>query len=333
MTPSAVAVIPARLSSTRLPRKMLLAETGRPLVEHTWRNAASAGRTLATLVATDSEEIAAAVRAFGGDVVLTSPEAASGTARIVEALPRLPAAEIIVNVQGDEPELPAAAIDAAIDLLARCPEAGVATLVAPLRRREDLDDPAAVKAVLTPWRAATAASSQPAAAIGGSLRPDAGPQPTAATRGKPRRDAAAQPTAAIGGTPCQDAAAQPTAATGGTPRQDAAGGVLISPTPGCWRAIYFSRAPVPAARDWADGLLDAEPPLYWQHVGLYAYRRWVLEAWDTLPESRLAAHESLEQLRLIEAGIPIVAGVIPHATRGIDTPRDYAAFVARCRGT
>jgi 3-deoxy-manno-octulosonate cytidylyltransferase (CMP-KDO synthetase) len=296
--PSAVAVIPARLSSTRLPRKMLLAETGRPLVEHTWRNAASAGRTLATLVATDSEEIAAAVRVFGGDVVLTSPEAASGTARIVEALPDLPPAEIIVNVQGDEPELPAAAIDAAIDLLACCPEAGVATLVAPLRRREDLDDPAAVKAVLTPWRDAAAASPQPAAAIGGSLRPDAGPQPTAAT--------------------------------GGTPSQDAGPGVLIPPTPGCWRAIYFSRAPVPAARDWADGLLDAEPPLYWQHVGLYAYRRWVLEAWDTLPESRLAAHESLEQLRLIEAGIPIVAGVIPHATRGIDTPRDYAAFVERC---
>jgi len=316
MKPSAVAVIPARLSSTRLPRKMLLAETGRPLVEHTWRNAASAGRTLATLVATDSDEIAAAVRAFGGDVVLTSPEAASGTARIVEALPNLPPAEIIVNVQGDEPELPAAAIDAAIDLLARCPEAGVATLVAPLRRREDLDDPAAVKAVLTPWRAATAASSQPAAATGGNLRP-----------------VVAQPTSATGITPRQDAAAQPTAATGGTPRQDAGPAVLIPPTPGCWRAIYFSRAPVPAARDWVDGLLDAEPPLYWQHVGLYAYRRWVLEAWDRLPESRLAAHESLEQLRLIEAGITIVAGVIPHATRGIDTPRDYAAFVERCRGT
>ena len=287
MTPSAIAVIPARLSSTRLSRKMLLAETGRPLVEHTWRNAASAGSTLATLVATDSEEIAAVVRGFGGDVVLTSPEAASGTARIVEALPRLPAAEIIVNVQGDEPELPAAAIDQAIDLLARCPEAGVATLVAPLRQREDLDDPAAVKAVLTPWRDVVPAAASPPAA----------------------------------------------AATGGKPRQDTAPSVLSVPTPGCWRAIYFSRAPVPSARDWHDSLLATEPPLYWQHVGLYAYRRWVLEAWDSLPESRLAAHESLEQLRLVEAGIPIVAGVIPHATRGIDTPKDYTAFVERCRST
>ncbi|MFM9198108.1 MAG: hypothetical protein ACKOWG_20675 [Planctomycetia bacterium] len=87
---------------------------------------------------------------------------------------------------------------------------------------------------------------------------------------------------------------------------------------------------MPAARDFSPTLLAATPPLSWQHVGLYAYRRRVLEAWDTLPESRLAVVESLEQLRVIEAGIPIVAGVIDHAARGIDTPKDYAAFVARC---
>ena len=268
MPPSAIVVIPARLSSTRLPRKMLLAETGRTLVEHTWRNAASTPGTDATVVATDSDEIAAVVRSFGGSVVMTSPEAASGTARIVEALDRLPPADVIGNVQGDEPELPATAIELAVALLARCPEAGVATLVTPLRRRDDLDDPAAVKAELTPWRHPTRA--------GGS-----------------------------GWTgPIED---------------------------GCWRAVTFSRAAVPHARDWSDSLLAAEPPLYWQHVGVYAYRRWVLEAWDALPTSRLAAHESLEQLRVVEAGIPIVAGAIAHAARGIDTPKDYAAFVARER--
>jgi 3-deoxy-manno-octulosonate cytidylyltransferase (CMP-KDO synthetase) len=266
MKPFAIVVIPARLSSSRLPRKMLLAETGRPLVEHTWRNAAMARGPLATIVATDSEEIAAAVRDCGGPVVMTSPEAPSGTARIVEALDRLPSADVIVNVQGDEPELPAAAIELAIGLLARCPGAGVATLVTPLRRREDLDDPAAVKAELTPWR------------------------------------------------------------------HPAGSGTTAGPVEaGCWRAITFSRAAVPFARDWRDSLLAAEPPLYWQHVGVYAYRRQVLEAWDTLPESRLAAHESLEQLRVVEAGIPIVAGAIAHAARGIDTPKDYAAFVARQR--
>jgi 3-deoxy-manno-octulosonate cytidylyltransferase (CMP-KDO synthetase) len=263
--PSAVIVIPARLSSTRLPRKMLLADTGRTLIEHTWRAARAARGATAVVVATDSAEIAAAVHGFGGTAVMTSVEAPSGTARIVEALDRLPAAEVIVNVQGDEPELAASAIDLAIDLLARCPAAGVATLVTPLRREEDLHDPAAVKAELTPWR--DAGADGPGAEV-----------------------------------------------------------------PGCWRAITFSRAAVPAAREWHDGLLTAEPPYYWQHVGLYAYRRTVLERWNTLPESRLAAIESLEQLRAIEAGIPIVAGAITHAARGIDTPKDYAAFVARQRG-
>jgi len=257
--PSALIVIPARLSSTRLPRKMLLADTGRPLIEHTWRAARAARAAVGVVVATDSLEIAAAVAAFGGEVVMTSPQAASGTARIVEALPRLPAADVIVNVQGDEPELAASAIDEAIDVLVRCPEAGMATLVTPLRSVADLQDPAAVKAVLTPWRQAGTA------------------------------------------------------------------------LPGCWRALYFSRAAVPAARDWSDALLATTPPLYWQHVGLYAYRRSLLERWDTLPESPLASLESLEQLRIVEAGIPIVAGAITHAARGIDTPRDYAAFVDRVR--
>jgi len=263
---SAVIVVPARLSSQRLPRKMLLAETGRPLIEHTWRAAQASRRALRVIVATDSDEIAAAVRAFGGEAVLTSPAAPSGTARIVEALPRIPEASVIVNVQGDEPELAADAIDLAIDMLDRCPTAGVATLVTPLRSKDDLLDPAAVKAVLTPWR--------------------------------------------------EDRSEHGTA-----------GGA----DPEAWRAIYFSRAPVPAARDWADSLLAATPPLYWQHVGLYAYRRSVLESWSELPESRLATVESLEQLRVIEAGIPIVAAAIAHAARGIDTPKDYAAFVARCR--
>jgi 3-deoxy-manno-octulosonate cytidylyltransferase (CMP-KDO synthetase) len=265
---TAIIVIPARLSSQRLPRKMLLAETGRALIEHTWRAARASKRAVQVLVATDSDEIAAAVRAFGGEAVLTSPEAPSGTARIVEALPKIPEANVIVNVQGDEPELAADAIDLAIELLDRCPRARVATLVTPLRSKDDLLDPSAVKAVLTPWR-----------------------------------------------------------------EHHSDDGTIGPAVPDAWRAIYFSRSPVPAARDWSDALLAATPPLYWQHVGLYAYRRSVLEEWSDLPDSRLATVESLEQLRVIEAGIPIVAGAIAHAARGIDTPKDYAAFVARCRIT
>lgn len=260
----AVIVIPARLASTRLPRKMLLAETGHPLIEHTYRAACRATATAEVVIVTDSDEIAAAVQGFGGRAIMTSPDAASGTARIVEALGQLPPADIIVNLQGDEPELAGEAIDLAVTALTACPEAGVSTLVTPIRTAEALAEPSRVKAVLTPW---TTVSASPT---------------TAATD--------------------------------------------------IWRAIYFSRAAVPAARTFTPDLLTAEPPFYWQHIGLYAYRRDVLEQWDTLPPSRLADLESLEQLRVIEAGIPIAAASIAASPAGIDTPEDYAAFVARERG-
>ena len=264
--PRTLVVIPARLASQRLPRKMLLADTGLPLVVHTFRAAAAAVPGAAVVVVTDDAAIAAAIRAAGGRAEMTSPDAPSGTARIVEALPRLPEADIVVNLQGDEPEISPAAVGAAIALLGRCPTAGMATLVTPLRSAADLATPSVVKAVLTPWREPASAGMVP-------------------------------------GAPVADA----------------------------WRAITFSRAAVPAAREWTDELLRATPPLYWQHVGLYAYRRAVLEAWDTLPPSRLATLESLEQLRVVEAGIPIAAAAIDHPTRGIDTAADYAAFVARVK--
>lgn len=271
-TPSVAIVIPARLASTRLPRKMLLAETGKTLVEHTYLAARRVDIASRVIVATDSDEIASVVRAFGGEAIPTSPEAASGTERIVELLSRLPGIEIIVNVQGDEPEIEPSAIEQVVALLDRHPTAGMATLVTPLRRREDLGDPACVKAVLTPWR-------------------------------------------------------------------DAATG---TPDTRAWRAITFSRAGVPyprvpagldaaAARSWENDLLAADPPMYWQHIGLYAYRRGLLESWHAIGPSRLAEIESLEQLRVIEAGIDIVAGVVATHARGIDTAADYAAFVSRVR--
>ena len=77
-----------------------------------------------------------------------------------------------------------------------------------------------------------------------------------------------------------------------------------------WRAITFSRAAIPAAREWQDSLLEKIPPLFWQHIGVYAYRRSVLKNWHHLPESPLSELESLEQLRLIEAGEPMIAVAI-----------------------
>ena len=88
---------------------------------------------------------------------------------------------------------------------------------------------------------------------------------------------------------------------------------------------------VPAAREWHDDLLKKTPPLFWQHVGVYAYRRSVLDKWTCLPESPLADLESLEQLRLIEAGTSMIAVAIKQAANGIDTAADYSAFVERFR--
>ena len=97
----AVGVIPARLQSTRLPRKLLLADTGRVLLEYAWRAACRAKSLEEVIVATDSEEIAAAVRQFGGRAELTG-EHSSGTDRGAEVVGRCCAdAEIVVNVQGD----------------------------------------------------------------------------------------------------------------------------------------------------------------------------------------------------------------------------------------
>lgn len=95
------------------------------------------------------------------------------------------------------------------------------------------------------------------------------------------------------------------------------------------QAIYFSRAAIPFARQWHHDLLTADPPNFFQHVGLYAYRRQFLLQIPAMNRPAIEATESLEQLRVLHAGIPIHVGVIDHPIVGIDTPHDYAAFVRR----
>ena len=140
-------VIPARLASTRLPRKLLLKETGKSVLQHTYESASRAIRPSGICVAADCEEIAAEVRSFGGRVELTSPDCASGTDRVAEIARNLPAVEIIVNVQGDEPEISAAAIDLAVELLEKNQSAVMSTLATPIRTKQQLHDPACVKVV------------------------------------------------------------------------------------------------------------------------------------------------------------------------------------------
>lgn len=246
--------IPARLQSSRLPRKMLLADTGKTLIQHTWE-AASQARVLQgadgpnLVVATDSFEISAAVQLFGGRVAMTGDHP-SGTDRIAEVVRReFEDVDIIVNIQGDEPEMDPEAINKVVDVLANNPAAQMSTLCTPIIELKVLDEPSCVKAVI--------------------------------------------------------------AADG--------------------RALYFSRSPVPFARDRSrEELLKSESP--WRlHLGIYAYRREFLLNLTTQPPSPLEQLEKLEQLRALEIGAIIQCGEVAHRTVGIDTPDDYARFVARRR--
>ena len=141
-------IIPARLHSTRLPEKLLLSETGKPLIQHTYESARAASLPGGICVAADDERIAEVVRGFGGQVVMTDPEAASGTDRVAEVAAQLEDVEIIVNVQGDEPEISGESIDQVVRLLEENPTEVMSTLATPIRDRAQLEDPACVKVVL-----------------------------------------------------------------------------------------------------------------------------------------------------------------------------------------
>lgn len=244
----ALVVIPARLQSSRLPRKMLLPVGGKPLVVHTYEAACRARKPRAVLVATDSAEIVREVRRFGGQAVLTSPSCPSGTDRVAEVARSHAEFDVLVNVQGDEPEIDPAHIDLAIELLEQHPDVPMSTLASPIRCAEQLADPACVKVVFD--------------------------------------------------------------------RQG--------------RALYFSRAPIPFARDGLPSQ-NAGAPLGWQHIGLYAYRREFLLRLAALSPSPLEQIEKLEQLRVLEAGQRILVGRVEHHARGIDTPEDYHRLLVRLR--
>jgi len=141
-------VIPARLASSRLPGKLLLDETGKPLLQHTWEAAQQAKSLQGVVIAADCEQIAKAARAFGADCELTGDHE-SGTDRVAEVVARrFPNAEAIVNIQGDEPELNPANIDRLAAALVDSPSAEMATLAASITDRAPLESPSSVKIAL-----------------------------------------------------------------------------------------------------------------------------------------------------------------------------------------
>jgi len=141
-----VAIIPARFGSTRLPGKPLSDIHGRPMIQHVYERVRQARSVDRVLVATEDPRIADAVRAFGGEAVMTSPRHASGTDRLAEAARALSDSTIVVNVQGDEPMLDPAGIDAVVSAF-EDPGVAMATVSLPLRNVADMLSVNVVKVV------------------------------------------------------------------------------------------------------------------------------------------------------------------------------------------
>ncbi|HEX2207974.1 MAG TPA: 3-deoxy-manno-octulosonate cytidylyltransferase [Longimicrobium sp.] len=241
LTAGVLGVIPARLSSRRLPQKPLHVIAGRPLIEWVWRRVVAFGLFDALVIATDSARVAEAARAFGATVEMTREDHPSGTDRVAEVARMAAYAGFgtIVNVQGDEPFVRRDHLEAAIGLVAGGGwDAG--TVATPIRTADEWREPGIVKVV----------------------------------------------------------------------RADDGG------------ALYFSRAPVPFARDAEPSEADFASGLYLRHVGIYGYRRDALLRWVALPEGALERIEKLEQLRPLAAGIRMGVAVGAPADGGVDTPAD-----------
>ena len=141
-------VLPARWGSTRFPGKPLHRIAGKPLIQHVWERCRRCSKLDEILVATDDERIAAAVNAFGGKAVMTSPDHPTGTDRIAEALRAAPRATHIVNIQGDEPLIDPALIDELASTMAAEPALDMATAANPLDPADPaVADPNVVKVV------------------------------------------------------------------------------------------------------------------------------------------------------------------------------------------
>lgn len=240
---NAVAIIPARYASTRLPGKLVMQDpSGRYLIDYVCRAAADASRVSRVIVATDHERIRAVCESLGWEAVMTRADHRSGSDRIAEVAEGIDA-DIVVNIQGDEPQMRPDMIDHVIELLDESDDCVVSTLACEIESAEELADPNVVKVVVDEQ----------------------------------------------------------------------------------WRALYFSRCPIPYVRDVEDPFADS-PLAHLHHVGIYGYRRDFLLRYVTMPRSRLEEAERLEQLRVLAMGERIKVGKTPYRLIGIDTPADLDAF-------
>jgi 3-deoxy-manno-octulosonate cytidylyltransferase (CMP-KDO synthetase) len=142
------AIIPARYASERLPGKPLADICGKPMVQHVYERTAKASLVRSVVVATDDDRIMAAVKAFGGRAVMTPASLHTGTDRVACAAKSLTDADIVVNVQGDEPLIEPAMIDEAVKPLLADATINVGTVVRKIDNEDDLTNPGIVKVVL-----------------------------------------------------------------------------------------------------------------------------------------------------------------------------------------
>ena len=238
-------LIPARLASTRLPNKPLADIGGAPMVVRVAQRAQQSAATR-VVVATDSHEVSEKCAAFGVVAVLTRADHPSGSDRLAEACILLGLADddIVVNVQGDEPLIDPALINAVARLLSERPDCAMSTAAHPIDQLADFLNPNVVKVVLDARHT----------------------------------------------------------------------------------ALYFSRAAIPAARDfgglsWWETGSSLPKPL--RHVGIYGYRVGFLRQFPGLPQAPLEQLESLEQLRALWHGHRIAVHITDDAPGlGVDTPED-----------
>ncbi len=242
-----VAIIPARYASTRFPGKVIAPLAGKPLIAQTYYRTCEASLVSRVLIATDDDIVRDALEPLGIPVVMTRADHQSGTDRIAEVAQELDA-DLIVNVQGDEPLIDPHTIDEAIRPLLTDPGLPMSTARRLITNPDDIGNPNVVKVVC-----------------------------------------------------------------------DCRG-----------RALYFSRHPIPYIRDVADRL--AEPQCYWQHIGLYVYRREFLLDYARWELSSLEKLEKLEQLRVLERGYPIAVVDTKYQSIGVDTPEDLEHVRAMLEG-
>jgi 3-deoxy-manno-octulosonate cytidylyltransferase (CMP-KDO synthetase) len=242
-----VGVIPARWGSTRFPGKSLTPLCGKPLIQWVIERARQAKKIEKLIVATDDGRIRNAAVDLGVKVAMTRSDHPSGTDRIAEALCDLEA-DVVVNIQGDEPLIEPALIDELAAFLARNADWDMATAASPITDAAEVQKASVVKVV---WD------------------------------------------------------------------HDA-------------RALYFSRSTIPHLREKDSGVA-ARNPLYWRHVGIYAYRRIFLQKLVATPPCLLEKVEKLEQLRALYLGGRMKVLQTISAGLGVDTPEDVKKAEAALR--